>query len=99
MSTDQIHGPYEQAKALAAFTSDDVAYYHARVKVTIYQDVRVYCMDVNIARDNAIRIAKCKYPEAEGYVCLPEDVKLQGKHYDNGSKLIGFSAADAEEQK
>lgn len=98
LTTDQIHGPYEEAKNLRTPPVDpQLGYYRARVKVTIYQDCIVYCQGVNTARDNAIRIAKARYPQAEGFVCRPEDVKREGESFSNGG-LACEAVADKEEQ-
>ena len=54
-------------------------YFRARVKVTIFQDVIVCGAGINEARDEAIKLARWKYPQADGFQCLPEDVKEEGQ--------------------
>jgi hypothetical protein len=66
-------------------------YYRARVKVTIFQDVIVYHSGISEARDEAIKLARWKYPRADGFQCLPEDIREEGQCFKNGSKMVGLT--------
>ena len=70
-----------------------IQYYRARVKVTIFQDVIVYGAGINEARDEAIKLVRWKYPQADGFQCLPQDVKEEGQVF----KKVIFNNQEAQQ--